>query len=70
MRILKYLAGTIDYGIKYTTGRVLQGFCDSDWAGDSDGRRSVTGYCFTLGSGIVLWKQPTIVLSSTKDEYK
>jgi hypothetical protein len=39
-RVLRYLAGTIDYGITYTRqqqtiGAVeLQGFCDSDWAID------------------------------------
>ncbi|MCO5611074.1 hypothetical protein L7F22_065324 [Adiantum nelumboides] len=67
--------GTLDYGITYTRGgdSTLVGFCDSDWAGDIDGRRSVIGYCFSLGSGVISWiskKQPTIALSSTEAEYK
>ncbi|MCO5593887.1 hypothetical protein L7F22_047906 [Adiantum nelumboides] len=33
----------------------LTGFCDSDWAGDSDSRKSVSGYCFTLGCGTISW---------------
>jgi hypothetical protein len=73
MRILRYLKGTQGYGINYSTGKTLIGFCDSDWAGDVDSRRSVTGYCFTLGSGCISWiskKQPTIALSSTEAEYK
>jgi hypothetical protein len=73
MRILRYLKGTQGYGINYSTGKTLIGFCDSDWAGDVDSRRSVTGYCFTLGSGCISWiskKQPTVALSSIEAEYK
>ena len=74
-RVLRYITGTLDYGITYTRGGdiTLVGFCDSDWAGDIDGRRSVTGYCFSLGSGVISWiskKQPTVALSSTEAEYK
>ncbi|MCO5556773.1 hypothetical protein L7F22_010325 [Adiantum nelumboides] len=74
-RVLRYIAGTLDYGITYTRGgdSTLVGFCDSDWAGDIDGRRSVIGYCFSLGSGVISWiskKQPTVALSSTEAEYK
>lgn len=73
MRILRYICGTMDYGITYDVGNTLIGFCDSDWAGDADTRRSVTGFCFCLGSGCVSWsskKQPTVALSSTEAEYK
>ncbi|MCO5563526.1 hypothetical protein L7F22_017170 [Adiantum nelumboides] len=74
-RVLRYIAGTLDYGITYTRGgySTLVGFCDSDWARDIDGRRSMTGYCFSLGSGVISWiskKQPTVALSSTEAEYK
>ena len=73
MRVLRYIKGTQGYGITYAKGNSLSGFCDSDWAGDIDSRRSVTGYCFSLGSGVVSWiskKQPTVALSSTEAEYK
>ena len=73
MRIFRYIRGTQEYGINYSTGKTLTGFCDSDWIGDLDSRRSVTGYCFTLGSGCISWiskKQPTVALSSTEAEYK
>ena len=71
-QILRFLRGTPDLGIFYPTGTgdsdlVLSGWCDSDWAGDVDHRRSTTGYCFTLGAGAISWsskKQPTIALSS------
>ena len=42
MQVLKYIKGTLDYGITYTKGNTLTGFCDSDWAGDVDSRRSVS----------------------------
>ena len=73
MRLLKYLKGTLEYGITYGKGNTLTGFCDSDWAEDSDSRKSVFGYCFTLGSGVLSWiskKQPTVAQSSTEAEYK
>ncbi|KAL6347793.1 hypothetical protein AAG906_026322 [Vitis piasezkii] len=43
-RVLRYLKGTIDLGLWYTKGeQTLQAFCDSDWAGNPDDRRSTTG---------------------------
>ena len=73
MRLLRYIKGTLDYGINYGEGDTLIGYCDSDWAGDSDSRKSVSGYCFSLGSGPFSWsskKQPTVALSSSEAEYK
>lgn len=74
-RILRYLKGTVNYGLKYNSGGdlVLQGWCDADWASDIDSRRSISGYVFSLGSGAVSWsckKQPTVALSSTEAEYR
>ncbi|KAJ4721172.1 Retrovirus-related Pol polyprotein from transposon TNT 1-94 [Melia azedarach] len=48
------------------------GFSDSDYVGDVDSRRSMTGYAFTLGSSVVSWKatlQPTATLSTIEAEY-
>jgi hypothetical protein len=52
----------------------LIGYCDSDYANDPgpEGRRSVAGYCFTLGSGMVSWsskKQKTLADSTCAAEY-
>eukprot|EP00253_Pinus_taeda_P010284 PITA_10284 len=47
-------------------------FTDADWAGSSVDRKSTSGYCFSVGSGMVSWcnrKQKSVALSSTKAEY-
>eukprot|EP00253_Pinus_taeda_P032914 PITA_32914 len=74
-KVLRYLKGTVNLGIMYIdeSDVVLTGFCDSDWAGNPNDRRSTSGYAFHIGSGVVSWsskKQPTVSLSSTESEYK
>lgn len=72
-RILRYLKGTIDAKLEYTKGGgELTGFCDADWANDTDDRRSITGYCFLKQSGAISWcskRQKTIALSTAEAEY-
>ncbi|KAJ4715305.1 Retrovirus-related Pol polyprotein from transposon TNT 1-94 [Melia azedarach] len=73
-RIFRYLKGTFDVGLIYggDTQCLVTGFSDSNYAGDVDSRRSMTGYVFTLGSSVVSWKatlQPTVTLSTTEAEY-
>jgi hypothetical protein len=58
-RILRYVAGTIDYGCCYRrrNGEArLTGFSDSDLAGDVDTRRSTTGVLFFLGGNLITWR--------------
>jgi hypothetical protein len=74
-RILRYVRGTVQFGIHYSSGGtpLLVGFTDSDWAGDPDDRKSTIGYVFSLGSGPVTWackKQQAIALSSAEAEYR
>eukprot|EP00253_Pinus_taeda_P019897 PITA_19897 len=74
-RILRYVRGTIQFGIHYSAKAtpLLVGFTDSDWAGDPDDRKSTAGYVFTLGSGPITWackKQAAISLSSAEAEYR
>ena len=73
-RILRYLRGTVGYGLCFsgTDGDELIGFSDSDWAGDLDTRRSTSGYVFKIGSAVVNWcskRQLTVARSSTEAEY-
>ena len=72
--ILRYLAGTIDYGLDYrrSGGVGLVGFIDSDWAGSVLDRKSTSGCCFSLGSAVVTWfswKQKSVALSSAEAKY-
>ena len=41
-RILKYVNGTCDYGMLYShdTNSLLVGFCEADWVGSADDRKS------------------------------
>ncbi|KAL7083944.1 hypothetical protein ACP275_14G193700 [Erythranthe tilingii] len=73
-RIIRYVSGTIDFGIWYSmdTNTTLAGFSDADWAGDADDRKSTTGGCFYLGNNLVSWyskKQNSISLSTAESEY-
>ncbi|GJT08382.1 transposable element, partial [Tanacetum coccineum] len=57
---------------KHGSSQWVEGYCDSDYAGDLDKRRSTTGYVFTLAKAPVSWKstlQSTTALSTTKAEY-
>ena len=53
--MLRYLAGTVDYGLDY---RRLDGirliiFTDSDWVGSVADRKNTSRCCFSLGSAAV-----------------
>ncbi|EWM20187.1 gag-pol polyprotein [Nannochloropsis gaditana] len=78
-RVLRYLKGTREVGLKYTgnsTGSfTLVGYADADYAGDKDNRRSTSGYTFTLSHGddinTIDWKakqQDVVALSSAESE--
>lgn len=73
--VLRYICGTINYDILYTDASnfILVGFSDSDWACNLDDRRSIIGYAFSIGPGVITWsrkKQSTIALSSCEAEYQ
>ncbi|CAL5325451.1 unnamed protein product [Camellia sinensis] len=73
-RVLRYIQGTLDYGIFYEKflDAKLIGFCDIDWAGCVDDMRSTSGYAFSLGSGVISWsskKQQIVAQSSAEAEY-
>ena len=73
-RIFRYLQGTKNYGIEFTSGNqlVIEGFCDADWAGDIDDRKSTSGYVFKIAGGSISWgskKQTSVALSTCEAEY-
>jgi hypothetical protein len=51
-RILRYVRGTVSFGVKYEKCKSfkLHGFSDSDWAVTIEDMKSTSRYCFTLGS--------------------
>jgi len=54
-----------------TTDNVV-GYVDSNYAGDLDRRRSLSGYIFTLCNSVISWKatlQSIVALSTTEAEY-
>jgi hypothetical protein len=53
--VLCYLKGTFHYGLRYVGDGelMLHGFVDLDWAGDASARKSTSGFCFNLGSGMI-----------------
>ncbi|TXG65900.1 hypothetical protein EZV62_007175 [Acer yangbiense] len=73
-RALRYLKGTVNYGIHYKKGGdgELLAFTDSDYAGDMEDRKSTSGYVFLMSSSAVSWcskKQPIVTLSTTEAEF-
>jgi hypothetical protein len=73
-RILRYIKGTLNFGLFYTYGERadLVGYSDSDWGSDQDERKSTTGHVFYLGSTVFSWtskKQAIVALSSCEAEY-
>ncbi|WVZ50304.1 hypothetical protein U9M48_001570 [Paspalum notatum var. saurae] len=74
--ILRYVAGTINYGLIYPrrSGEKanLIGYSDSDMGGNIDGRRSMSGMLFFLGGCAIAWqsmKQRIVALSTCEAEY-
>ena len=72
-RVFRYLKKTQDYVISYKRGcNRLTGFCDADWGGDLDDRRSTTGFVFMLNGGPITWQsrsQTSVALSTLEAEY-
>ena len=69
-RVLRYLKGTVNYGIHYTRHpKVLEGYSDSKWISDADEIKATSGYVFTHGGGAVSWKscKQTILTRSTME---
>ncbi|CAM8953839.1 unnamed protein product [Rhodiola kirilowii] len=70
-RIIKYVCGTVDHGLWYTkdTNSCLVRYCEADWEGNAEDRKSTSGRCFFLGNNLVSWfsKKQTIISLSTAE---
>lgn len=73
-RLLRYIKETQNMSLEFKRRENMQPiicYVDSDWAGDSSDRKSVTGYIVQIFGNCVVWvtkKQNCIALSSTEAE--
>ncbi|KAE8696959.1 hypothetical protein F3Y22_tig00110637pilonHSYRG00407 [Hibiscus syriacus] len=72
-RILRYIKGTSNVILCYGGSNLLiNGYVDSDYAGDLDKSKSTTGYMFKITGGAVTWVlklQSVVATSTTEAEY-
>ncbi|GJS37471.1 ribonuclease H-like domain-containing protein, partial [Tanacetum coccineum] len=74
-RILRYVRGTIEYGLQLHVSSTAQltAYTDADWASCPVTRRSTSGYCVFLGDNLLFWfakRQLTLSRSSAEAEYR
>nr|GEX14790.1 ribonuclease H-like domain-containing protein [Tanacetum cinerariifolium] len=74
-RILRFVQGTLDYGLQLfsSTTDSLIAYSDGDWAGCPTTRRSTSRYYVFLGNNFLSWsskRQPTLSRSSVEAEYR
>ncbi|GJY79554.1 ribonuclease H-like domain-containing protein [Tanacetum coccineum] len=74
-RILRYVQGTLHYGLQLFSSSTtdLVAYSDADWAGCPTTRRSTSGYCVFLGNNLLSWsskRQPTLSRPSVEAEYR
>jgi hypothetical protein len=71
--VLRYLRGTINMALVYRNDEThLNAFVDSDYAGDTVDRKSMSGYFVKIGDTACIWgskKQIAIALSTCEAEY-
>ena len=72
--ILRYIRGTLEYGLVYEHrgGVQLARFTDVDWARCVEDQKSTSGCCFNIGSGVFSWfrrKKKSVALSSREAKY-
>ena len=74
IHVVRYLKGTRSFSLELGGSNPVRllGFSDSDYANCPDTSRSIGGYCFSLGSGMVSWasrKQHHTADSTCYSEY-
>ncbi|KAL0332894.1 UNVERIFIED_CONTAM: Retrovirus-related Pol polyprotein from transposon RE1 [Sesamum calycinum] len=75
LHLVRYLKGIPNQGLFFPVSNSLNltAFCDADWAGCIDSRRSLLGYCIFLSNALISWKskkQPTVARSTAEAEYR
>uniref|UniRef100_A0A3Q7EZ67 Reverse transcriptase Ty1/copia-type domain-containing protein n=1 Tax=Solanum lycopersicum TaxID=4081 RepID=A0A3Q7EZ67_SOLLC len=75
LRVVKYIKGFPGLGLLMPADSSckFEAFCDSDWGGCLQIRRSVTSYLVKFGNAVVSWKskkQETVPRSSAEEDFK
>ena len=71
---MRYLKGTIDFGLYYDGNNdyILYGYTDADWDESVSYNKSTSGGCFCLGSTMISWfsrEQSNIALSTAEAKH-
>lgn len=74
-RVLRYLKCTARQGLLFPSKNdlILKGYCDSDWGGCPNSRKSVIGYSLILSSSLISWqskKQSVTSRSIAETKYR
>ncbi|KAA3465439.1 hypothetical protein EPI10_000600 [Gossypium australe] len=74
-RILRYLQGTMDYGISFKVSFCLSlvGYFDANWGIDLDDKHLTIGFYVFLGGSLLSWglrKQQVVSRSTAEAEYR
>lgn len=67
-RILRYLNGSSSQGLtlRPDSSFSLHAYCDADWVGCPDDRRSTSGFCIYFGSNLISWKETADCFSARR----
>lgn len=76
-RVLRYIKSTIDHGVLMPREKTnidvgVHGYINSNFSGNQDEKKSITGYIFMIGYASISWssrKQSIVALSSCEAEY-
>ncbi|XP_070009580.1 uncharacterized mitochondrial protein AtMg00810-like [Nicotiana sylvestris] len=75
LRVVRYIKTTAGFGLLMPSegSGKFEAYCDSDWDGCLQTRRSITGYVVKFGNALVSWKskkQETVARSSAEAEFR
>ena len=71
-KCLRYLKGTANLGILYSSEDGLKVYCDSNWGGPLERRLSRSGFAILLNHGSIIWRsmmQRSQALSTAEAKY-
>ncbi|TYK23205.1 Retrovirus-related Pol polyprotein from transposon TNT 1-94 [Cucumis melo var. makuwa] len=66
------MVGELDFFLGFQIHQEAIGYCDTNWEGCSDYRKSTSGGCFFPGNNLATWlskKQNSVSLSTAEAEY-